>query len=173
MSGFSSRSRIRNSASVGFVGWRIVRSSACAATFTGGGTSWERERPCAASGCVMTATTSNPSPTSARSEGTANSGVPKKATRTLQFARRLRRNLLQVSLLAFAGFLPLRQQQIALHRAEMIEKEYAIQMIDLVLNRAGLVARGLGADFLSLHIERLDHDARRPRDVAENIGNRQ
>src|SRR6058998_3498787 len=42
----------------------------------------ERERPWGLSGCVTTATTSNPSPSRASREGTANSGVPKKTTRT-------------------------------------------------------------------------------------------
>ena len=50
--------------------------------FTGGATACERERPCGLSGCVTTARTSNPSPSSASREGTANSGVPKKTTRT-------------------------------------------------------------------------------------------
>jgi len=50
--------------------------------FTGGGTAVERDRPWGLSGCVTTATTSNPSPSRASSEGTANSGVPKKTTRT-------------------------------------------------------------------------------------------
>jgi len=44
-------------------------SSATAATLTAGGTSCERERPCALSGCVTTASTSNPSPTRASSDG--------------------------------------------------------------------------------------------------------
>ena len=57
-------------------------SSDSAAAFTGGGTSAERERPRGRSGGVTAATTSNPSPRRASSDGTANSGVPKKTTRT-------------------------------------------------------------------------------------------
>ena len=75
------KSTCSNAAPIASFAW-ILSSSASAATLTGGGISVDRERPCAASGWVATATTSNPSPTRARNEGTANSGVPKNATRT-------------------------------------------------------------------------------------------
>ena len=55
--------------------------SRSAMSFTGGGSTVDRERPTGRSGCVTTPTTSKPSPISARSGGAANSGVPQKSTR--------------------------------------------------------------------------------------------
>src|SRR4029077_3507696 len=114
------------------------------------------------SGRVTTATTSNPSPSKASSEGTANSGVPKKTTRTLQLARRLRRDLLQIARLAFARLFPLGEQQAPFHSAQMIEEQHTIQVIDLVLDGAGLVRCHLHAIGLTVAIERLERDLERP-----------
>ena len=52
-----------------------------ASALTGGGTRVLRERPWGRSGWVTTPTTWYRSPSSARSEGTANCGVPKKTIR--------------------------------------------------------------------------------------------
>src|SRR2546422_498001 len=81
-SGTRARRRARNAGSLGRSGCSTGTSSASAAVLTGVGTTVERERPWGLSGCVTTATTSNPSPSKAWREGTANSGVPKKTTRT-------------------------------------------------------------------------------------------
>src|SRR5882762_8514395 len=81
-SGTRARRRARNAGSLGRSGCSTGTSSAPAAVLTGVGTAVERERPWGLSGCVTTATTSNPSPSKAWREGTANSGVPKKTTRT-------------------------------------------------------------------------------------------
>jgi hypothetical protein len=72
----------------GFSGCRTGIPSSRAIAFIGEGTSVERERPCGLSGCVTTATTSNPSPISARSGGVANSGVPQKTTRSYSSSSR-------------------------------------------------------------------------------------
>src|SRR5688572_32932965 len=85
--------------------------------------------------------------------------------RALQLSRRLRRNLLEVSSLPFAGFLPLGQQQIALHGTQVIEKQNAVEVIDLVLDRARLVAVRLDAELAAVAVERLDHDPRRTLDI--------
>ena len=81
-SGARRRISARNSGVDGGSGSKTGTSSSSAATFTGEGTRVDRERPCGLSGRVTTAATSNPSPNSASSDGTANSGVPKKTTRT-------------------------------------------------------------------------------------------
>src|SRR6266571_1209853 len=144
MSGRRSRSRTRNAPSVGFSGWKIVSSSDSAATFTGGGISVARERPCGASGCVTTATTSNPSPTSARSEGTANSGVPKNATRIYSSP-------------AGSGVTSLRYPVCPLRAFFHFESSRL----------------RFGARTAALLIERLDDDVQGTRDVAEDVGDRQ
>ena len=96
MSGAIVRKASRNSASLGREGCSTGRSSSIATRLMAGGTMVDRVRPRGLSVCVTTATTSNPSPMSARSEGAAKSGVPKKAifmTRTSSRERLLRCSL--------------------------------------------------------------------------------
>src|SRR5438132_1374372 len=159
--------------SLGRSGCSTGTSSASAASFTGGGTAVERERPCGLSGCVTTATTSKPSPSSASSGGTANSGVPKKTTRTLELARRLRRDLLQVPRLPLPGLLPFGQQQAALHGAEMVEEQHAVEVIDLVLHGPRLEARKLGAVGPPVAVQGFERHAEGALHLAVDIGNRE
>ncbi len=81
-SGSSAVIRARNPSPRGCSGWSTGMFSRSAISFTGGASTFERERPTGRSGCVTTPTTSKPSPISARSAGVANSGVPQKSTRT-------------------------------------------------------------------------------------------
>src|SRR5213594_1866052 len=91
----------------------------------------------------------------------------------LQLTRRLRRNLLEISGLSLARLLPFREQQAALHGAQVIEKQNAVEVVDLVLNGARLVAVRFDTGTLSFLIERLDDDAKGARDVAEDLRDRQ
>src|SRR5712691_4964897 len=172
-SGARRRIASRNSDVDGRSGWSTGRSSSCAAVFTGDGTSVERERPCGLSGRVTTEATSKPSPSSASSGGTANSGVPKKTTRTLQLAGRLGRHLLDESLLSLARLLPFGDEEAALYGAEVVEEEDAVEVVDLVLDGAGLVAAHFGAVGAAVPVRRLDHNPLRPFDVAEDFRDRE
>src|SRR6266542_1568849 len=163
----------RKASPVGRSGCSTGTSSATAAVFTGGGTAVERERPCGWSGRVTAATTSNPSPSSASREGTANSGVPKKTTRTLQLARRLRSDVLQVAGLALAGLLPLGEQQASLHGAQVVEEQHAIQVVDLVLHRPRLVAGHIDAVRPPVAVQRLERHVERALHLAEDLGDRE
>src|SRR5262245_770787 len=55
----------------------------------------------------------------------------------------------------------------------MIEKENPVQMIDLMLYRAGLVAGRLSPKGPAVAVERIDHDASGPFHVAEDLGDRE
>src|SRR4051812_4912183 len=55
----------------------------------------------------------------------------------------------------------------------MIEEQNAVEMVDLVLNRARLVSVRVDARAASFLIERLDDDTERTGDIAEDVGNRQ
>src|SRR6185437_3960972 len=141
-SGSSAASSARNTSPRGLSGCSIGTPSASATSFTGDGTSVDRDRPCARSGCVTTPTTSNPSPTSALSEGTANVDVPQKRTRTSELlvppmtARGfLRCHFAHVRTVAvlLSRFLPLRERRTALHQTQIVDEQASVQMIDLVL----------------------------------------
>src|ERR1700744_3570486 len=104
----------------------MPRSSA--ATFTGD--FWiSRPRPAGRSGCVTTPSTRNAgSPASATKEGTAKAGVPQKTIRSGGTGR--------LPLARFLHFADFALDQIALEHAEVIDKEDAIEMIDLVAEGA-------------------------------------
>src|SRR5205823_75052 len=61
----------------------------------------------------------------------------------LELARRLRRYVLHVSGLALARLLPLRHQQMSFDGAQVVEKQDAVEMIDLMLRGARLESREL------------------------------
>src|SRR5260370_14962190 len=172
-SGARARSAARNSGSAGRAGSNTGTPSARAASFTGDATALERDRPCGWSGRVTAATTSKPSPSRAAREGTANSGVPQKTTRTLELARRLRRDLLQIAGLPLPGLLPLGEQQPALDGAQVVEKQHAVQVVDLVLHGAALEAADSGAVRAALAVQRLEREGEGAFHVAVQVGDRQ
>ena len=143
MSGASARSCAMNSSPRGRSGWNTGSDSSSAICLTGGASSFERERPTGLSGCVTTPTTSKPSPISARSGGTANSGVPQKSTRTQSSSSGCScdRDGSVSSLSNEARILvlllrPLRQRRASLENAQVVDEQLAVQMIDLVLQAA-------------------------------------
>src|SRR5258706_16049290 len=141
MSGSSARACATNDSADGFSGWRTVSSSAIAASLTGEAVTLERWRPVGLSARVTTPTTSKPSPTSAVSEGTANSGVPKNRTRIGSRLRRVLRRgfggiLAEIAGLALARLLPLPQQEPPLDHPDAVDEQDAVEVVDLMLERA-------------------------------------
>src|SRR5262245_23813707 len=140
-SGASSRSAATKSSPRGRSGWTTGIDSSSAICLIGDGTSDERERPCGRSGWVTTPTTSNPSPNSARSGGAANSGVPQKRTLMVRSERLfsvpprdlVRRKLPDVLREILSHRFPLRERRSPLQKAEVVDEELAVQMVDLVL----------------------------------------
>src|SRR3954452_19884383 len=142
--------------------------SASATSFTAGGRSFDRERPAGLSGCVTTAATSNPSPSSARSGAVANSGVPQKSTRTsellvrvlvpLALLRRLELRAPDEARILVLFQLPLRERRRAFEHAQVVEEKPAIEMVDLVLQAAREQLRRLDLVRASVEIHRADDD---------------
>src|SRR5690606_27880339 len=119
---------------------------------TGGG--WSvRPGPAGRSGCVTTPTTSCPSPIRARSDGIAKSGVPQNSTLTIA-----PRGSLSLQLL------PPVQQHLSLERADPIDEEDSVKVVDLVLERSGEEPRGLDPPRLPVPVQPLHHHRRRPLD---------
>src|SRR6185437_12410444 len=99
-------------------------------------------------GGVITPITSNPSPRSARSDGTAKSDVPQNRTRTraprpngggclpspVQWSERA---------ITLALLVPFRERGAPLHHAEIVNEQPPVQMIDLVLQTAREEIRGI------------------------------
>src|SRR5690242_11748449 len=88
----------------------------------------------------------------------------------LELARRLRNDFLHVAGLALPGAAPFGHQRRALDRGEMIEEQYAVEVVDLVLNGPGLVAGDLQGIRLAVAIERLERDVHRAIDFGEDVG---
>src|SRR6185437_4182556 len=181
-SGSSAPSSARNRSPRGLSGCSSGRPSPTATSLIGEGTSEDRERPCARSGCVTTPTTSNPSPNSALSDGTANVDVPQKRTRTSKLlvppmtARGfLRRQLADVRAIAvlLPRLLPLRERGAALHETQVIDEQPAVQMVDLVLQTPREQVVGVHLERFPVAILRPDDHAHRALDVSVNVGNRQ
>src|SRR5688572_21044290 len=179
-SGSSARSSSRNAAARGFSGCSTGTPSAIAISLIGDGTSVERERPRGRSGCVTTAQTSNPSPTSARSDGAAKADVPQKRTRTLQLLVAVvvlrdfqRRDAARQRLVAGAQLLPLLERRAPLEQPEIVDEQLAVQVIDLVLEAARQQLGRVELDRFPLAVLRLDDDAHRALDVGVDVGNRQ
>src|SRR5688572_28080807 len=120
----------------------------------------------------MTPQTSNPSPTSARSDGPANADVPQKRTRTSQLLVAVvvlrdleRRNRARQRLVPGAQLLPLLQCRALLEQAEMVDEELAVQVIDLVLETAREQLARVDLDRHAIAILGADDDAHRALDV--------
>src|SRR5688572_3732538 len=170
-----------NAGSRGFSGCRTWSSSSSATTFTGGGTVVLRCRPCGLSGCVTTATTSQPSPNNARSGGVANSGVPQKRTRmSLGLAPRRpvsrdrRRSGQDASLpgVFLLEVFPPRHDAAPLEEAQVIDEQLAMQVVDFVLERARQQFIRFALEGLSLEVGGAHGDPRRAIHIAVNVGNR-
>src|SRR5687767_6672270 len=132
-SGSCARSSLRNAAPRGFSGCSTGMPSAIAISLMGDGTSVERERPRARSGWVMTAPTSNPSPTSARSDGPAKPDVPQKRMRTSQLLVAVvvlrdlqRRHAARERLVPGAQLFPLLERRALLQQPEMVDEELPV-----------------------------------------------
>src|SRR4051794_380555 len=151
-----------------------------ATSFTADARRLERERPTGLSGCVTTAATSNPSPSSARSGAVANSGVPQKSTRTsellvrvlvpLALLRRLERRAADEPRILVLLQLPLRQRRRAFEHAQIVEEEAPIEMVDLVLQAAREQLRRFDLVFAPVEIHRADDDVLRALDVGVDVG---
>src|ERR1043166_5585227 len=157
------------------------RSATC---LTGGAISVERERPCGWSGWGTTATTRAPAasrapglgaPAASRASrlGTAKSGVPKKTMRIgLLGAGGLRPQGLGHPFAAV--LLPeARREQLAFQSAEVVEEEDAVEVVDLVLDRAGEQSARLPAVAQPVAAGRLEDDSLGALHVAVEIGNRE
>src|SRR5690606_4666879 len=125
--------------------------SSVATSRTGEG-AMRRPRPAGRSGCVTTPTMSKPSSESARSEGTANSGVPQKRILTGASSPAGARLLL---LLLGAQLLPLLEEHPPLEGAHPVEEEDPLDVVDLVLQRAREELVRLDRDRVPLGIEAL------------------
>src|SRR5689334_14045128 len=147
----------------------------------GDGTSDDRDRPRGRSGCVTTPTTSNPSPSSARNGGAANSGVPQKRTLMMRSERFLsvtsrdlvRRKLADVLREVLPHRFPLRERRSSLQKAEIVDEQLSVQVIDLVLQTAREEVSRLELKRLTIAVERANGHARGPLHVAENLRNRE
>src|SRR3954471_14434884 len=104
-------------------GWNTGRPRSSAALFTGDSATC-CPRLFGRSGWVNTAKTECPEETSASSEGTANSGVPRKTTR-IKYSR-------LVPLAVFLELLDLAFDNVPLQRAEVVQEQDAVQMVDFV-----------------------------------------
>src|SRR5207247_1099348 len=78
-----------------------------------------------------------------------------------ELARRLRRHVFHVPGLPLARLLPLGEEQSPFHRAQVVEEEHPIQVVDLVLHRPRLEAGELDLVRAAVAIERLERDAER------------
>src|ERR1043166_511659 len=146
------------------------RSATC---LTGGAISVERERPCGWSGWVTTATTRAPAASRASRLGTAKSGGPKKTMRIRSLgAGGLRPQGLGHRFAAV--FLPeARREQLAFQSAEVVEEEDAVEVVDLVLDRAGEQSARLPAVAQPVAAGRLEDDSLGALHFAVEIGNRE
>src|SRR6188474_2349695 len=134
-SGARRLSQARNTSPRGRSGCCTERPSSVAASLTGGGMSTERERPWGRSGWVTTPSTSMPSATRARSDGTANAGVPKYTTRigSAAVGGRLERfdHVLAAMLLLVPG-----QEKLSLERTQVVDEQDPVEMVDFMLDAA-------------------------------------
>src|ERR1051325_8530332 len=124
-----------------------------------------RPRPRGRSGCVMTPTTVCDECTRRSSVGTANPGVPKKATRSdispsTRFARSGRGS-------PFAGFLELldlADDEISRDAPQPIDEQALVEVIHFVLQRASEQVRAGKRVLLTVTIQTLHDDSLWPRD---------
>src|ERR1051326_7282150 len=154
-SGARARIRSRNASSRIFAGWSTGIPCAWAISFVGVGCR-RCPRPRGRSGCETTAGTRCGEWSSASSEGTANSGVPKKTITTPTRARS------RLPLSRLPQLLNLADDQFALDAAKAIDENDAVEVVHLVLKRARQEVRSLDRLLDAVAIEALDHDALRP-----------
>src|SRR5437763_2241368 len=158
-------------------------ASATATSFTADALSVERERPPGLSGCVTTAATSNPSPSSARSGAVANSGVPQKSTRTSEllvrvFVPRALLGCLECGAADEARILvllqlPLREGRGAFEHAQVVEEQPAVEMVDLVLEAACEQLGRFDLILVALEVRRAHDDVLGALDVGVDVGDRE
>ena len=121
-----------------------------------------RPRPLGRSGCVTTADHVAARAPPPRSDGTANSGVPMNTTRGRLSARLPdeRRRPIVLGQLAARERLERALQELALERRQPVDEQHAVEVIDLVLDRAREEALGLELERAAVLVVRLDRDAR-------------
>src|SRR4029077_9726986 len=116
------------------------------------------------SGCVTTNSMACPSSYSALSDGTANAAVPAKTILKVVLPRGRR-----------DGLFPLLALQLldAAQRVEagqLVGGENAVEVVQLVVKRAGREPGGLDPDLLAVPVPSLDHDHLRALDLADPSG---
>src|SRR5512144_1511618 len=173
-SGASCASRARNSGSDGRRGCSTSSPAASAQAATGDRDRC-RPRPDGASGRVTTPTNSCPEAAIASSAGTATCGVPAKSNLTGQILVCRPRALQRPAeggvraLLDDGGRLPgpLRlpdrlERELALVAVHAVDEEDPVEVVGLVLDRAGEQLAALDRDRLPVQVESLGDDAQRP-----------
>src|SRR5882672_145948 len=172
------RSRISAVRNVG--GCKTSTPSSRAATFTGEGVR-RRPRPAGRSGCVSTSGTRAPLAATARSVGTANSGVPANAMRAgaLNAAREsndgygLRLPGVDVAPAPLRLLGGLLLQALALELGQVVDEELAVQVIHLVLDADGQQTFRLELERLAGPVERAHLDLGGAVDVVVELRHRQ
>src|SRR6476646_4261420 len=145
-------------------GWRtgIPR---CSARTLAGVAARARPRPFSRSGCVTTAATSCPASRRAAREGTAKAPLPRKTTRTGPG-----------SLLPVVGARLLAQlalHEVSLQRSQAVDEQKAVDVVDLVAERAREELGALVGPLLPVRVEPLHDDARRAHGGAAEAGHGQ
>src|SRR6266446_6468429 len=145
-----------NSGSRTDAGWRTGRPRPIASILTGPGAGGEEPLRRGRSGWVTTAAISSPESSRAFNDGTANSGVPMKTKRMAPSGRN------EVPVSGSLSLLHLLLDQPPLERAQVLDEETPVQMVDLVVERPGQQSRSFERADLAAQIHRLDHRALRP-----------
>src|SRR5690606_24170649 len=176
-----------NSAPRGRSGCSTGMPSCSATRFTGLGSRVERERPRGRSGWVTTPATSKPSPSRASSAGVANSGVPQK---TIRIGVRYSLGASEFVAAVVSCYVRGRQRAAkgrelrlhtvppgkgvpALEQAQVVNKEPAVQVIELVLQAAREQFGGIDLERIPFQVQPLHPNRCRTGDLAENLGNGQ
>src|SRR5581483_11806826 len=141
-------------------GWRTSRPYAAASVLIGDGVTC-RPRPAGRSGRVYTATTEWPAATKASSVGAANAGVPAKTRRT---GASHRQALVLFEFLADALLFQARY---------VIDEDFSVEMIDLVLDTRGEQAARLDVDRRPRRVERAHLDVPGAQHRLVDAGHRQ
>src|SRR4051794_26549934 len=140
--------------------WATGMLSSVAAALTGLGTS-APPRPRLRSGWVMTMATSWPSSTSARSGGTAASGVPRNAS------------LMRTSVLCAHAASQLAHGFLALVGVEQFEQQATVEVVELVLEQAGEQLVGLEGHLVAVEVVAGEVDLLWPHDREVQARHRQ
>ena len=91
----------------------------------------------------------------------------------VQILRRLQRHAADVAWIVVRRELPLRDGRGALQHAQVVEKELAVEVVDLVLETAREQVGGITLERPSVAVERTDGDRLRPLDVRVDVRNGQ